>query len=325
MTMVERGVSPRITTFQHQLETGNTAALDVFWHEIVLQGTPLVEPIVGDPQHLLVTFLWRTDGIAGNVTVVGGLAGYDFAHNQMAHLMDTDLWFKTYQARADTRTTYWLSPNDSLVPAAYVEDWSTRSASWQRDPLNPHTFVWPKDEDDPNDTDLVWSVLELPAAPPQPWSAPCPGTPAGTVELHRLRSEILQNERRVWVYTPPHYTLSNEPYDLLLLVDGSAYIHPVPTPTILDNLIAAGRLRPMVSIILDTLDQATRTRELNCYRPFVDFLVHECIPWIRKRYHITCVRSTSILYLQASSTAPCAIKRCSISCALIPNPYAGLA
>lgn len=287
MTMLEHCVSRRIASLQRKLEAGNTEALDAFWQEVATQGVPLIETIDGDDRHMLVTFLWRASEVLNNVTVVGGLAGYGFAGNQMTPLLDTDLWFKSYRARVDTRTTYWLSPNDSLVAAAEVEDWAARSASWQHDPLNPHTYVWPRDVEDPNDQDLVWSVLELPAAPPQPWSRPQPGTPRGRLEMYRLRSEILRNERRVWIYTPPGYTPSGDPYDLLLLFDGLAYIDPIPTPTILDNLLADGRLRPLVAVILDTLDHKTRTRELNCYPPFIDFLTHECLPWLQKQYHIT--------------------------------------
>jgi len=35
--------------------------------------------------------------------------------------------------------------------------------------------------------------------------------------MHHLRSQILGNERRVWVYTPPDYTRDGKPYDLFLL------------------------------------------------------------------------------------------------------------
>ncbi len=287
MATLEHDASARIASLHHEIEAGNQEALDAFWHEVTQQGTPLVEPIEDDTQHMLVTFLWRADADLNNVTVIGGVAGYDFAGNQMLRLLDTDLWFRSYRARSDTRTTYWLSPNDSLIAAADVEDWSVRSASWQRDPLNPHTFIWTRDPDDPSDYDLIWSVLELPNAPPQPWSDPQAGTLTGRIERHRLASAFLQNERRVWVYTPPGYTPTGEPYDLLLLFDGMAYINPIPTPTILDNLLAAGRLRPLIAVILDSLDQQTRTRDLNCYPPFVDFLTKECMPWLRQQHHIT--------------------------------------
>jgi enterochelin esterase family protein len=287
MAIKEQYQSLRITSLQRQLDLGDINALDEFWHDVSKQGAPLIERLAGDDRHLLVTFLWRAAEELDNVVVVGSLAGYEFAHNQMTRLLNTDLWYKTYQARVDTRTMYWLSPNDSLIPAPDVTDWAARSASWRTDSFNPHTFVWPKDEQDPNDSDLMWSVLELPEAPPQPWSTAYPDIPEGQVTIHRLASGILKNERRIWVYTPPGYSPSGESVDLLLLFDGRAYIHPIPTPTILDNLLAAGRLRPMVAVIVDTLDQATRSRELPCFDPFVDFLVQELVPWVRQRYNIT--------------------------------------
>ena len=59
--------------------------------------------------------------------------------------------------------------------------------------------------------------------------------------MQRFASSILGNERRVFVYTPPGYSTEHEPYGLLLLFDGSAYIQLVPTPTIMDNLLSEGK------------------------------------------------------------------------------------
>jgi enterochelin esterase family protein len=132
--------------------------------------------------------------------------------------------------QTDLRTIYLLSPNDPLTELNSSEAYGTRAVP---DPLNPRQFVYPKDEEDPNDKEIVVSVIELPNAPSQPWITPHLDIPKGNVEMQRLRSVILDNERRVWVYTPPNYTTSGEPYGLLLVFDGVAYIDLVPTPTIL--------------------------------------------------------------------------------------------
>ena len=105
------------------------------------------------------------------------------------------------------------------------------------------------------------SILELPEAPPQPWIAPRPGVEKGQVEMYRLHSDILNNERRIWIYTPPGYTTSEEPYGLFLLFDGLAYLDAVPTPTILDNLVSEGKIPPLVVVLPDSLDQETRKTE----------------------------------------------------------------
>jgi enterochelin esterase family protein len=117
------------------------------------------------------------------------------------------------------------------------------------------------------------------------WAEPQCGVPAGRVELHRLRSTILGNERRVWAYTPPGQP-SSEPRDLLLLFDGWSYTQAIPAPVILNNLLAAGRIAPTVAILIDSLDEPTRDRELACYPPFVAFLAEELLPWARERYQL---------------------------------------
>jgi enterochelin esterase family protein len=281
-------VSPRIIALEQELATRNTTALDAFWQEVTEQGTPLIESIEGDDRHKLVTFLWRDKGDTKNVVIVGGPAGWgDLVQNQLTRLLNTDLWYRTYQARADLRTTYRLSPNDPLTEITREDDWKTRTATFQFDPLNPHKFFFPRDEEDPDDEDLFVSVLELPEAPPQPWITSRTGVPKGQVEMHRLRSTILDNERRVWIYTPPGYIAAGEPCGLLLLFDGLAYINLVPTPTILDNLLSEGRIPPLIAILPDSLNQETRSRELPCHQPFVDFLISELLPWVHEHYHVT--------------------------------------
>ncbi len=278
-------ISPQITALQEKLEAGNFQALDIFWQKVTEQGTPLIETIEGDDAHSLVTFLWRAQGELENVFVIGRLR--DWSHNQMTRLLDTDMWYKTYRVRNDVRTTYQLAPNDPGVPVGLSPNRAERTANWQTDPLNPHTFVFPKDDEFPDSVELVRSVIELPKAPAQPWIEPRDGVPTGKVEMHRLKSDILNNERRVWVYTPPGYATDGEPYGLLMLFDGWAYVEMVPTPTILDNLLSEGLIPPLVTVLPDSVDGATRMRELLLYAPFNDFLTQELMPWVHKHYHIT--------------------------------------
>jgi enterochelin esterase family protein len=128
----------------------------------------------------------------------------------------------------------------------------------------------------------------MPEAPPQPWSQPRPGVEKGHVFEDRIASSILGNERRLWVYTPAGYSdARNQPYGLLILFDGWGSLVLLPTPMILDNLLAAGRVPPLVALFVDSLDQETRLKELMYHQPFNDFLVQELLPWVRGRYHVT--------------------------------------
>src|SRR5262245_55728496 len=137
----------------------------------------------------------------------------------------------------------------------------------QLDPLNSRVHVFP-DDDENNVKGWQSSIVELPDAPTQPWSVPIAGVPAGDLVLHRFQSTILGEEHRVWIYTPHGYHPQHEPYSLLVLFDGWFYINLIPTPVILDNLIAAGRIPPLVTLFVGSLWDKTRNRDLTCYPPY---------------------------------------------------------
>jgi enterochelin esterase family protein len=127
-------------------------------------------------------------------------------------------------------------------------------------------------------------MLEMPDAAPQPWIIRQPGVAEGRIERRPFNSAELKNEREVGIYLPPQYSPHAEPYPLLVLFDEWAYLGEtgqqplVPTPTILDNLIAAGRIPPMVALFLGN-PAGARDRELGCNPEFTRSLVTELLPW----------------------------------------------
>ncbi len=89
------------------MKSGDAAALDDFWREVKQRGTPLVEPIPGDDKHVLVTFRWRGARETKNVVLFSALPGVGDApeKNLLANLPGTNVWFKTYKLRKDSRFT----------------------------------------------------------------------------------------------------------------------------------------------------------------------------------------------------------------------------
>ena len=75
------------------------------------QTTPLIEP-TGEGDYW-VTFLWRADETSQSVAVIQDWGADQIREHQMARLPRTDVWYKTRRFRADTRTTYQLSPSPS--------------------------------------------------------------------------------------------------------------------------------------------------------------------------------------------------------------------
>ena len=272
-------ISPRLAELKKKLDSGNASALQAFWDQVAEQGTPLVELIPNSDNYVLVTFLWRGGKETTNVGLFSDLPGAAEApeQNLLANLARTNVWFKSYKLRKDSRFTYYLSPNDSLVPRGQRKDkdWDNLHA----DPMNPHHWVSHQEQ-----RDWARSLVELPGAAPAPWREARPDVPSGRTEVQHLSSKILGNERRFWVYTPPGYASEGKPYRLLVLFDGWVYSQMIPTATIIENLLAAGKIHPLVVVMVD---QKVRNVELACNESFNEFLVRELIPWTRAHYRIT--------------------------------------
>jgi enterochelin esterase family protein len=236
-----------------------------------------VSPLVEDAENGLVrvTLACRDDEADG-VWVVGGPAGADPGDRWMRRA-DDGWWERTYELPRDVRTTY-----------SFTRVREPGFSDLRHDPLNPRTHFYPRVPDDPDDVDIVASVLEGPDAPPFRWSTARHGVPRGAVEKHRVSSARLDNERDVFVYTPPGYD-ATQTYPLLVCFDGWGYVNEayVPTQTVLDNLLADGRIPPLVAVLPDSLGQETRMRELLLDEPFVEFLAEELLPWAHGRWSLT--------------------------------------
>lgn len=278
--------SPRLLALKSALESGRGGdALGEFWREVEREGAPLVEPIKGDRENLLVTFL-RRDGAAGKFVAVFPLARV----NPLPHLFErmggTDLWYRSYRLRRDARFEYLISAQDSLAPFAAREP--AGAGGWledlRPDPLNPRRFVEPLDEPSHGGIPFVSSIVELPGAPPQPYVAERTGVKKGRVELIRYGGDTSEGGRRVWVYTPPGYRPAGRPYRLLVLFDGWQYTHTIPVPTILDNMIADGALPAIVAVMIDKKE---RVKELYLNPSFADFVAGPFMKWVRARYNVT--------------------------------------
>ena len=282
----DRYTSPAIDALRKQLAGGQTST-DAFWARVAQSGTPLVEPIEGDAQRTLVTFLWRAAAETRNVMVLGSFMTGPPTDYAMTRLGDSDVWYLTVRIPSGSRFAYSLSPND---PQAYASQAFgspralQRAATLQGDPMNPRRWGCTQPTATRHDCQ---SMAELPGAPPQPWIVRNDQNPAGKVHKHKIASTLLKNERNLSVYTPPDYRANGKPYALLVLFDEGAYLNNVPTPVILDNLIAAGKIPPMVAVLIANPSQETRSKELPPNPQFADFLATELLPWVREHYSVT--------------------------------------
>lgn len=273
-------ISPVMAALARTVEAGG--GTEAFWAEVAQRGTPLVEP--GSKGQTLLTFLAR--GNQTNVRLVGAPSG---DHEWLSRLAGSDVWFKSFTVPADTRLSYRIALD---VPAPFGTARERRVAllaTAAADPLNHHP--WPADAPDAFNQD---STLELPAAPVQPGIENL-SAPRGMFTRFRLPSARLGNTRSITLYVPAGFDPADRRNQLLILFDAKAYLTKVPTPRILDALMADTRLPPTLAVFVSEIDAETRTRELPGNPAFADFMATELLPAIQARSRAAIPASRTIL------------------------------
>lgn len=232
-----------------------------------------------------------------------------------------------------TPTVAVVEPAVTASPVAAVQPTAPRTAQGvpAPEPSDPGYLPWLRgqgrpDPRNPHALPRRWggapqSVVRLSNAPGEADWQPRADVPRGTVTLHTVRSAALGNERRVWVYTPattsptqppapapapaptsgasatpaPAGPESATPLPVLVLFDGEMWQPELGVATLLDNLIADGRLPPLVALLPDALDSDTRWSELACNDRFVDFLTDDLLPWAAARWPLTTDPARTVL------------------------------
>ena len=116
--------------------------------------------------------------------------------------------------------------------------------------------------------------------------------PHGEVSMKRYYSKVTQSWRRFFVYTPPGYDVSaNEKYPVLYLLHGGGedergWASQGRTDLILDNLIAAGKAKPMLIVMLDGNVTAPGFGE-EYLKMFESELKQSVIPFVEKTYKVS--------------------------------------
>ncbi|MFE6933374.1 enterochelin esterase [Streptomyces sp. NPDC057699] len=256
-----------------------------FWAAVRTGGTPLVSP---DPQgaadHRAVTFLWRGTPATRAVQVLPNKLGDPRAPegNLMERVPGTDVWHWTLRLRHDWRGTYDFYVDEGGGPepgsAGY---WQWLRTQRRHDPLNSRTLPrrW--------DGGPV-SCAELPAAPGgHDWQSR-PDVARGRVAAHEVPAVKLGGgTRRVWLYEPAPGPERPAELPVLVLLDGEHWQPHLGLAHLLDNLIADGRIPPLVALLPDSVDADTRWSELTCRPEFAAFLADELLPWAAARLPVT--------------------------------------
>lgn len=273
-------MSKEIMNLKKKLEAGNFNTVKDFWNKIEEKGAPIIEEIDGDTENDLVTFIYKGNDETKNILLYisyeyESTSDYKFDEHKFERLLDTNIWYKTYKIRNDVRFNYLYFVNDPLD-----DNWERRWQNIQHDDLNKNKLVFAAGEEEEN----VYTYVVMPKADEQIWVKERKDTLKGNEELFKFQSKILNNERRIRIYTPSGYSKSKEPYGILVLNDGEEYM-AMSAKAVLDNLINDKKIPPIVTVFIESIN--TRDVELTCNDDFVDFTEKEVIPWVKKNYNVS--------------------------------------
>lgn len=221
-------------------------------------------PLVFDTQTI---FLYKGD--AEQVSWSGSFNGWSRPGLKGARLGQTDLWMAYAEFPEASRVEYKIYLNEELVV----------------DPVNSNTTF--------SGMTGVNNVLALPGFTVTDESETRDDIQHGTLtDGFSIESRSLGYTVNYWVYTPAGYEdLANLP--AIYLMDGNDFIDERmgALPNILDNMIADGRIEPVLVVFIDQRDPENpdfnRREEEFLVHPVehANFIADELVPAIDHQYH----------------------------------------
>jgi enterochelin esterase family protein len=210
----------------------------------------------------------------GNPLIDGNTVTFVWEGENAPHLSsDLHGWEENPQALSRVKKNVWALSFE-LPHNAYLE----------------YTFYDPESKErflDPFNKMLVNNGLGdtnnffyMPEAAPTPYThLPATGL-SGKVTRHSVDAEYftVSKHRRVYLYHPP----VRSAVPLLVVYDGLDYFRRGKLAEIVDNLIAAKRVRPLAIAFLQNGGQSARTVEYGCSEPTLEFLKRQVLPLAAK-------------------------------------------
>lgn len=209
-------------------------------------------------ENTLAYYVYRGSG--NFINVPGDANGWDGNAFPMTRLAGTTFWYREAVFEPDARLDYKFAVNGS---------------NWILDPLNPRRV---SGGFGPN------SELAMPEYVDPPEIEFDPNIPHGTLEDTVFFSTALNNSRLVRIYLPPSYEAAgSDSFPIMLFHDGLEYLSLGSAKNVLDNLIAANRIKPVIGIFVPPIDRSNEYAFDKTVQ-FETFIVDELMPAIDDRW-----------------------------------------
>lgn len=193
-----------------------------------------------------------------------------------------------WSATSDTLTrlpqTTFFYLSKTLHPASRFEYKFVVDSDWILDPINKQQAVGgygPNSE--------IW----MPEYSPSKEIKYSADIRHGRIDSMLIASKLLKRSHPVFVYLPAEYKkLSRKRYPVMFVTDGGEYMTLALMPNILDNLIADGRIEPLIAVFVDPrtdVKDASTSKRMFDYTmndTFVDFMITEVRERVARKYRI---------------------------------------
>ncbi len=220
-----------------------------------------------------VAFFYR--GSVSSVAWMGDFNAWGYHadfHNKGRRIKNTDIWVLTCTFPSDARLDYKVLINGT---------------TWILDPNNPRQQWSGLGGGSPN------SELRMPEWKEDPILLPRSTVAHGTIRKDLiLDSKILGYQITYSVYLPPGIDKKSK-LPVLYVTDGYEYLMPElgNMSTILDNLIADKKIKPILAVFVDHREPINRTnnrrmKELNMNEKYLSFFINELIPAVENKFPV---------------------------------------
>ncbi len=152
-TMLESSV---IMKLKEKIELGSNEAVQVFWNSIEKGNAPLIEKIDGDLENNLVTFVYKGNEDIENIVLILPIGRDNLVENKMERLLDTNIWYASYEINNKLRFRYSFSFNDSL-DINCEKRWN----NLEYDKLNKNKLIFKGENDEEDEVDSSYKFLVL--------------------------------------------------------------------------------------------------------------------------------------------------------------------
>ena len=217
--------------------------------------TPKGFPVTTDS---MAYFVYRGK-VDSTIEVTGDYTQWSPDGDSLLNVSATDLYYFGRKFEPDARIDY-----------KFIND-----GNWILDPLNLHIVNGGFGQN---------SELAMPSYLQPATIRYNPAIPHGTLSTFTLISSYTGDSRSVTVYLPPHYDSSSLRYPSLYVHDGPDYLSLASMANVIDNLIDAKQIRPMIGVFIPSGGDRAGEYRLGKITHFTNMMIKKLVPYIDSVY-----------------------------------------